>query len=875
MIRFVDVNTGNVFNGNKPYIHWLEGKQSVGLNYDKQFIVISDMDQIDIALDSEVFSLVELGVHEERQLYEKQYIDLNSLKVKRLHYLGTQYGDYYIYSFNIIAQGIYVGEITDTFTINEEEFEIGADFIDENESLSTNLINFGAEISNEVQRAIYEKDINEQKTDYVLLNRKFKELLNEYINVLANKGSYKSLINSLNWFEYGDITKIYEYWKHHEPNQNYLSKRDLTQFVNEQTESLLYSNAKTTYIGISAALEKIKMSNGEIDYEDKYKNIQEPIPHLVDEPNPLLEEVSMLWNKREMSLKMVLLGNFFATYFLPIHLDLIHCTIEDIVYANTLKIVTFPKFERVDVLDEMNTIQCDIQKVYHLSDIETFTNPETPFGFNHSSNFDLTDQALEILGVDTELKYKYEIESYIVNTNKAYNLQHFKGIGTIVPFHCILHNLFGSSVITDAKIKVYKEGIEDPILERETNNIVHTPKENKVNIDFNILIKEIGKYKVQLVFRRSDGFEYIRVFDFEVDGESYPVLKMYKIVPKNSGVIGEINDISKWIQDVDDDTKSIELGNIADYVLNPVQYKMKLYNVQEITEPSIIYTQFISATRENIKNTIHTNQVIIIQRNDYDDMWMDNIKMRSSIGNFNLSDKSSYMPDVIWFTMDRSGHFIEPSSEDVLSEWDYNPDDPTTYKQYLIGINKTPNIDGVESSLYSVVDMGVNKVWIRDMFIPYFYKLEPFGEKSLFEIVSENLTEEDLFKIRNAKDTYTLNKTDVVCFLPDLKCVRRPNNFMWKYICCTTNKEIIPKTFRTNDQEIEKDGTTYIKVLPNDNKNKEAKPFPTILQPLFGRYDFRVLPDAGFYDIIFNYKLGDNQENMTKTISSQFIISKN
>ena len=37
MIRFIDANTGNVYNGNMPYIHWFDGKQSIGLNYDKRF----------------------------------------------------------------------------------------------------------------------------------------------------------------------------------------------------------------------------------------------------------------------------------------------------------------------------------------------------------------------------------------------------------------------------------------------------------------------------------------------------------------------------------------------------------------------------------------------------------------------------------------------------------------------------------------------------------------------------------------------------------------------------------------------------------------------------------------------------------------------
>ena len=194
MIRFIDVNTGNVYNGNTPYVHWFEGKQSVGLNYDKRFIILSDKQDIDIQLNSEVFYLVDPSklLDEENKVskYDKEYYNLKTLKTTTLHSIGISYSEYFIHSFNIIAQGNYVGEITDDLYIDSEHFIIGADFYDENESLGINLTNFGADISNEVQRAIYEKNIDEQKVDFVLMNRKFKELLNEYINVLGNKGSY-------------------------------------------------------------------------------------------------------------------------------------------------------------------------------------------------------------------------------------------------------------------------------------------------------------------------------------------------------------------------------------------------------------------------------------------------------------------------------------------------------------------------------------------------------------------------------------------------------------------------------------------------------------------------------------------------------------
>ena len=84
-------------------------------------------------------------------------------------------------------------------------------------------------------------------------------------------------------------------------------------------------------------------------------------------------------------------------------------------------------------------------------------------------------------------------------------------------------------------------------------------------------------------------------------------------------------------------------------------------------------------------------------------------------------------------------------------------------------------------------------------------------------------------------------------------------------------------------QSINVDSNKYIVLLEDidtiflnrDNKNTDKYPFPTILQPLFGRYDFRKLVYPGYYDITLNYKLDDASNTISKTISSQFIVEKN
>lgn len=1031
MIRFIDVNTGNVYNGNSPYIHWFEGKQSVGLNYDKRFIILSDKQELEIKLNSEIFYLIDPKKIQDKNKvskYDKEYYNLKTLKTTSLYSTGISYSEYFIHSFNIVAQGNYVGEITDYLYIDNEHFILGADFYDENESLGINLANFGAEISNEVQRAIYEKNIDEQKVDFVLMNRKFKELLNEYINVLGNKGSYKSLVNALKWFEYGELTKIYEFWKRPEPNKNYLTIKDLSSIANTRTEELLVSNSKTTFIGIGCALNKIKTVNNEIVYEDKYdENLVGD--QLLNEPNPVLEDNVLLWSKEDMSLKMSLLGNFFATYFMPIHLDLLFSNIERTIYTDTIKMISIDKIDRFDFVDELNTFKCNINDVYHLTNVETFTYPDTIFGFENKvkDKIDFRDEHMEIVGVETKMPNLEGLsENEIFEYGKAYNLQHYNGIGVIVPFNCelILPNNY---VITYANIKIYKNEVDsdnniinEELIERENYDIKYTKQGITAYINFNLLMKQPGNYKVQLLFRRSDGYNYIKVLDYRVDDENYPELKMYKLVPKDETFLKNFS-IDSWFPETENST-SIELGNVADYVLNPVQ--------QSILD-DVIYTQFISTTTENIAST-HTNQVYIIKttedtdlskivfkRNgttqssslfsifaggemhvdyiryypeqitdgfkkvypnlvyiDYYDNYtnkgpfiivygggsevisefyitagdLTNIIKKEDVVNGRskltyidkvggTQQKVEFMPNVCWFTMNRFGEIVkneipeEDTKSEVLVDFGREGEKPI---KYYIGINTDFNIHSDINKLsYTIEKSTITKkdgtrIWIKDMFIPYFFKLEEFGTTSLLEYISQGLNDEDIFRRRNSENTYKLKQQEVVCFLPSMKCVRRPNNFMWKYNNITTGEEIIPITFRRFDmgiisKEVDvldkagnpvyidsnsnkvyvKKGDTYYllteegkisetgfteeelgvtldklkekiqqKISPNDNRNTDKFPFPTILQPLFGRYDFRKIVNPGYYDITLNYKLSDDSNDITRVISSQFIIEK-
>jgi len=81
----------------------------------------------------------------------------------------------------------------------------------EDERLRTLLQNFGATLDEGDFILFKEHDISEQSPDYKLLNRKRKELLLELHNIKPFVGTYKAILNAIDFFGYSNIT-LKEYW---------------------------------------------------------------------------------------------------------------------------------------------------------------------------------------------------------------------------------------------------------------------------------------------------------------------------------------------------------------------------------------------------------------------------------------------------------------------------------------------------------------------------------------------------------------------------------------------------------------------------------------------------------------------------------------
>jgi hypothetical protein len=200
-IKFLNLETGYSFDGlwnetqKKGYIFWFPKEQSINLTYTMPIAFITDsQNHINISIENnDIFSFITLDSTE--TLFDGYKFDgkpkySNTISTEVIE---TPVNNKYIHYFNIACKSENVGEYICRINIGDKGYiRVGADFYGEHEPLYINLSNMGIELSTYVQKAIYDANVHEDLKDDILINRKFKELLSNYWDIIANKGSYKS-----------------------------------------------------------------------------------------------------------------------------------------------------------------------------------------------------------------------------------------------------------------------------------------------------------------------------------------------------------------------------------------------------------------------------------------------------------------------------------------------------------------------------------------------------------------------------------------------------------------------------------------------------------------------------------------------------------
>lgn len=495
------------------------------------------------------------------------HYDLNVLLTTEIDVQPHVQGGYAWYNVYVIASTNVEGEYIDDITIANDGtiIRIGAEFFTDNEVLQINLRNMGVEIPNDICRAFYSTDLFEENPNYVLLNRKWRELLQNYMNVIGNKGSYKSLLNSMKWFEYGPLTLLREVWKYDTPAGTKYAIKPIKQYLTEETRKELCALAKTTHYILSQPAWSSHQTS------PQFTTVQ-PVEYNHDWNEEALVNTSARWAKDEMRMKMTLLGQFFETYFMPIHLNLWTSTVEDILFPDPFQLI----FGSIDVEENLcinesldfgeggnenvnggteggegigdngeidpdsptggtidlgggakGEITVQLGEVHVVGTCpETFYNKETQDislnGF-YSNPYNITTYDNTLLGCEGWDEYGTATASVDKNTwdenlvwMKFFS-QDFSGIGSV--------------------IRIKASGFQDDVIRGQiSTNITgqHVIRNAVFNqgkqIDFKILAQRPGDFVVGLTFWDASDNKYTKSVVVHVKDNLYPTLHYYKLV---------------------------------------------------------------------------------------------------------------------------------------------------------------------------------------------------------------------------------------------------------------------------------------------------------------------------------------------------------
>lgn len=507
-MKFLNLETGYSFDGlwtenqSKGYTFWFPNEQSVDIVYTMPIAAITDTDTpLQIAVeDNDIFSIIsntqtEMAI--DGYIFDGQPIYSNTF-VTTPELIGTKY----IHVFNVACCGQNAGEYVCRINIGDEGYiRVGADLYGEHEAIYINLSNMGIEIPEGVQKAIYDSNVHEDVKDNILINRKFKELMSNYWDIVANKGSYKSLSNSLEWFEWDNLLKIKEIIKHSEANRTIFSDREILSVFEDKVENTFNNFAKTTYISL-------------------YCSLQDELPTYDNEYNPKLMNAVLKWTRNDIQLKIALLAQFFGIYFMPIHMSVLHAVAEDKVFTNTIKAIHGAEVKRDDCFGLFDYVECNIKDntIFKMDNVRAQVSTNTVFGCKYPST--------AVFGVDVFPKK----ETLTENDAQTFSAQYYTGPGAIIPIKLVIPNQNQGDFVKHTVIDYTQE---DGTTNRLFLYDIFKVQNNSVSINFNFLAKSARDYTIKFTFVMGSSKTITKVIKFTVEDADNLNINIYKVRSKD------------------------------------------------------------------------------------------------------------------------------------------------------------------------------------------------------------------------------------------------------------------------------------------------------------------------------------------------------
>lgn len=272
--------------------------------------------------------------------------------------------------------------VTDTFhetqnpnIINSSSYDIvkhsycpitvGGVYHDEIEELAINGKNLGVSLPKDILRAIYSVGFFNNVPDMNKWNQKMKEFLMNYMLFVGEKGNFRSIEKSLDWFGYNKKISLSKLIKtdNEFQKQYILDNFDLTTDLISAFK--YFRNA--TYISLS--MPKVGYDENNIpEYNFNEDFWGEHKPELVDYFNRT-EEVELDndikyyktyydYSFNELSLKLSALKYYYQKYFLPIHIKIFRASFTEQTFANDIKLLsrTNSGYSEIPILTSDNQI---------------------------------------------------------------------------------------------------------------------------------------------------------------------------------------------------------------------------------------------------------------------------------------------------------------------------------------------------------------------------------------------------------------------------------------------------------------------------------------------------------------------------------------
>jgi hypothetical protein len=503
------VKTENGHEQTKGYIFWFPNEQSIGITYTMPIAVITDKNE-PLLLEIEENNIFSFIASTETETNINGYsFSGEPIYSKTMSTTPEEVNGKYVHVFNIACKSDNANEYICKINIGNEGFiRVGADFYGEHEPAYINLSNMGVELPLGIQKAIYTSNVHEDYTDNILLNRKFKELLSNYWDVIANKGSIKSLINSLKWFEWDNL-ELREVYKYSNAGKIMFSERNLTTSLNEVAEIALTNTLKTSYVSLYCAL-------------------QNEMPSYDNQLNPVLEKAVFKWSIEDIKLKIALLAKFFGVNFLPIHLAILHATVEDKVFTNTIKVLHGSKIKRTDEFYDFDYIECNINETdsFKLTNVRAQVTNDTIYGvkypLTHTFGVDIFPTDAMVTDNDEDIK--------------TFSTQYYTGPGAIIPVSLIIPNRIPTDFVKQTIIDYIDDSGKDvrlkfndiftTVLNSETNSY-------EIHIDFKFLAKVARVYELHFTFITGSSKTITRKVNINVEDTDSMCINVYKVRSKD------------------------------------------------------------------------------------------------------------------------------------------------------------------------------------------------------------------------------------------------------------------------------------------------------------------------------------------------------